>query len=161
MCVKIASQKVKYLHTNIIAEDWRKLSAFYQKIFNCVPIPPMRNLSGQWLENATGIPEAEIQGIHLLLPGYSAKGPTLEIFQYSTMPKHIKTIPNTPGIVHLAFSVEDLEEVTEAVLRAGGGKVGEVTTVEITGVGKIKFVYITDPEGNIIELQQARELNNG
>jgi predicted enzyme related to lactoylglutathione lyase len=154
MSVKFVSRKVKYLHTNIIAEDWRKLSDFYQKIFNCDPIPPVRNLSGQWLENATGIHEAEIQGIHLRLPGYGPKGPTLEIFQYLKMPRHKKTAPNVPGLVHLAFSVEDLETVVEAVIKAGGGKVGEVTTVEIAGVGKIKFVYLTDPEGNIIEIQK-------
>jgi hypothetical protein len=31
--------------------------------------------------------------------------------------------------------------------------VGEIVSVEIPGAGRITFVYVTDPEGNIVELQ--------
>jgi len=31
--------------------------------------------------------------------------------------------------------------------------VGDLVTAEIAGAGNITFVYMTDPEGNIIELQ--------
>ena len=32
--------KVKYTHTNIVAEDWRKLADFYERVLGCVPVPP-------------------------------------------------------------------------------------------------------------------------
>ena len=32
--------------------------------------------------------------------------------------------------------------------------VGDLVTAEITNAGTITFVYMTDPEGNIIELQK-------
>jgi catechol 2,3-dioxygenase-like lactoylglutathione lyase family enzyme len=60
-----------------------------------------------------------------------------------------------PGLGHLAFSVEDVGAVRSAVLEAGGGEVGEVVNVEITGAGGLEFAYLTDPEGNIIEVQSG------
>ena len=33
---------------------------------------------------------------------------------------------------------------------------GEVVSVEIPGAGGIVFAYLTDPEGNIIEVQRVK-----
>lgn len=73
---------VKYVHTNIISKSWEKLSDFYQSVFECTPVPPTRDLSGDWLDKGTGLNNAHLQGIHLRLPGYGNNGPTLEIYQY-------------------------------------------------------------------------------
>jgi predicted enzyme related to lactoylglutathione lyase len=35
---------IRYVHTNIIARDWRKLSQFYQKALNCKPLPEDRGI---------------------------------------------------------------------------------------------------------------------
>lgn len=75
----------KYVHTNLIARDWRALSRFYQEVFGCTPVLPERNLSGPDLEAGTGVPGAHLQGMHLRLPGHGAAGPTLEIFQYTEL----------------------------------------------------------------------------
>jgi len=37
----------RYVHTNLIAWDWKRLAAFYQDVFGCVPVPPERDLSGE------------------------------------------------------------------------------------------------------------------
>jgi predicted enzyme related to lactoylglutathione lyase len=29
----------RYVHTNIIAKDWRRVSQFYQKVFRCRSLP--------------------------------------------------------------------------------------------------------------------------
>jgi predicted enzyme related to lactoylglutathione lyase len=81
----VNSMVIKYVHTNIIAKDWRKLSLFYQRVFGCKPVPPERDLSGQWLDSLTGIDGAHITGEHLALPGYDGQTPTLEIFSYDDM----------------------------------------------------------------------------
>jgi predicted enzyme related to lactoylglutathione lyase len=143
----------RFVHTNIIAQDWKRLARFYQQVFGCLPVPPERHLAGEWLEAATGVPDARIQGIHLRLPGYGDEGPTLEIFQYNERVARTRTAINRPGLGHIAFAVADVETARKAVLDAGGGSVGEVVSVEIAEAGAITFVYLTDPEGNIIELQ--------
>jgi predicted enzyme related to lactoylglutathione lyase len=53
------------------------------------------------------------------------------------------------SIRHLTYHVK-----LDRVLAAGGRKLGDIVSVEIPGTGKITFVYLADPEGNIIELQK-------
>ena len=143
--------------------DWKLLSAFYQKVFGCVPVPPERDLSGEWLDKATGISESHITGIHLLLLGYSDNGPTLEIFQYDSMPEHPSVKPNMPGFSHIAFAVDDVAVTAQAVLDHGGSAVGEFTKRKFPGIGLLTFQYVADPEGNIIEIQnwQKHSLSKG
>jgi predicted enzyme related to lactoylglutathione lyase len=144
---------VKYVHTNLIAEDWRKLAAFYQNVFGCVPQPPERNFQGATLEAGTGIPGAHLRGIHLRLPGFDASGPTLEIFSYTPQENRSPTAVNRPGFGHIAFQVEDVPAACEQVLLEGGKKFGEVVTLTISTSARVTWCYMTDPEGNLIELQ--------
>ena len=146
--------RARFAHVNIVARDWRALARFYEQVFGCTPVPPERSLSGPWLDSAIGLEAARIRGIHLRLPGYGDDGPTLEIFQYDEMESGSKTAINRPGLTHLAFAVDDVKAALGALLAAGGGTVGEITTVEVAGVSTITFVYATDPEGNILELQR-------
>lgn len=143
----------KYAHTNLIAKDWKRLSAFYQEVFGCVPIPPERDLSGEWLDRATGLKEAHITGEHLLLPGYGVEGPTLEIFNYDSLSEHESNLPNRTGFSHIAFAVDDVPATAEAIFERGGSASGELIERDIPGVGRLIFQYVTDPEGNIIEIQ--------
>ena len=75
----------KYTHTNLIANDWRRLADFYQGVFGCVLVPPERDFQGEKLEAGTGIVGAHLRGAHLRLPGYGEDGPTLEIFNYNIL----------------------------------------------------------------------------
>src|SRR5262245_8929353 len=106
----------KYVHTNLIAKDWHRLSAFYQTVFGCIPVPPERDLSGPNLESTTGAPGAHIRGLHLRPPACDDTGPTLEIFQYYPQgPAHARTA-NTHGFGHIAFVVPDVPAARDAVL---------------------------------------------
>ncbi|HZW05150.1 MAG TPA: VOC family protein [Anaerolineaceae bacterium] len=145
---------VKYVHTNLIARSWQRLAAFYQDVFGCLPVPPQRDLSGDWLVRATGVPGAHLQGVHLRLPGWGDGGPTLEIFQYEPEAERLPPAANRPGFGHIAFEVADIQQVIRTVEAAGGGRVGEVAQRTIAGAGRIEFAYLTDPEGNIIEVQK-------
>jgi len=132
-------------------------SIVYKEVFGCRRVPPERDLSGQWLEDGTGIPGAQIRGVHLRLPGYAGDGPTLEIFEYNHQEERVETAINRPGFAHIAFAVEDVARAREAVLAAGGGEVGDVVTLDVPGAGRVEFVYLTDLEGNILELQRWSE----
>jgi len=144
----------KFVHTSIVAQDWKRLAQFYEQVFGCTPVPPERDLKGQWLEDAVAVPDAQIRGIHLRLPGFGDAGPTLEVFQYNHLEERPATAVNRPGFAHIAFAVDDVEAARDDVLAAGGGTLGQVTSLDIPDAGTITFVYLTDPEGNIIELQR-------
>ena len=143
----------KYVHTNLIARDWRKLADFYLSAFGCEPVPPERDYSGADLERGTGVPGASLRGAHLRLPGWGPDGPTLEIYQYSREEEALPTAANRPGFAHIAFAVPDVVAAREEVIAAGGRAVGEVVTLTTADERQVTWCYVTDREGNIIELQ--------
>ena len=144
---------MRFAHTNIAARDWKKLSQFYMDVFDCTVKPPERRLSGKWLDRATGLSNAQLEGVHLVLPGHGENGPTLEIFTYAEMDAAASVMPNHPGFTHIAFEVESVERVYEKALNHGAKKLGETVEKKVPGVGVLQFVYFRDPEGNIVEIQ--------
>jgi predicted enzyme related to lactoylglutathione lyase len=143
----------RYVHTNLIAADWRALADFYVGVFGCAPVPPERDFRGEALERGTGISGARMRGVHLRLPGHGDAGPTLEILSYNVLLDREPSAPNRPGFAHIAFSVDDVATARAAVLAAGGRTVGEVVTLQVATGARVTWCYVTDPEGNIVELQ--------
>jgi predicted enzyme related to lactoylglutathione lyase len=144
---------VRYVHTNLIARDWRTLASFYQRLFGCVPVPPERNYAGPSLEAGTGIPGAMLQGVHLRLPGHGSDGPTLEIYSYSRLADGLAPAVNRPGLAHIAFEVPSVPDARDEVLSAGGRAIGEIVTLTTSAGARVTWCYVADPEGNIIELE--------
>ncbi|WP_077612423.1 VOC family protein [Clostridium sp. Marseille-P2415] len=143
----------RYVHTNIIAKDYENMIRFYKEVLGCQSIGEQRNLQGDWLDKLTGIPNAHIVGEHLVMPGYDKDHPTLEIFSYNQMNGEMEHRINAYGIAHLAFEVDDVEETLKKVLANGGSTVGELVHADYEDGRKATFVYATDIEGNILELQ--------
>ena len=148
---------MRFAHTNIAAKNWKRLSIFYINVFNCKIKPPERNLSGSWLDKATGLKKAKLAGVHLLLPGHGENGPTLEIFTYDDTHECPPIMANYTGFTHIAFEVEDVETTLNIALSNGAELLGEVIEKKIENVGILRFVYFRDPEGNIIEIQSWKK----
>jgi predicted enzyme related to lactoylglutathione lyase len=146
---------VRYVHTNLIAQDWRALARFYESAFGCEIVPPIRDFAAVEIESGTGVPDAGLRGVHLRLPGHGPNGPTIEIFTYSQQLSPMLPAPNRPGYGHIAFAVRSVVEARNEVLAAGGRSIGEIVTVTTATGTKITWCYVTDPEGNIIELQSS------
>lgn len=146
--------RAKYVHTNLIARDWKRLVRFYTDVFGCEAKGPERDMSGAWLDRVTSLPNAHLTGVHLRLPGYEENCPTLEIFSYDELIERGMPTANQCGFAHIAFAVDDVDQALEAVIAAGGGAVGKIASTEVDGVGFLRVVYARDPEGNIVELQK-------
>jgi len=150
---------MRYAHTNITSKNWKKLSDFYINVFACSVKPPVRKLSGDWLDQATGLSKAKLEGVHLLLPGHGDNGPTLEIFSYKDMHESEPAMANSKGFTHIAFEVDDVDQILKNALKNGGKLLGKVTEKKVEGVGFLKFLYFRDPEGNIVEIQSWKKLS--
>lgn len=151
------SNEIKYVHTNLIAKNWKSLAEFYIKVFNCKAIQPERNLSGEWIDKITGIPSVNIKGVHLELPG--TNGISLEIFEY--LPEDTREINrkiNQKGFGHIAFHVDSVNDILEKVQTNGGKQLGKLIEKNYEGIGLLTAVYVTDPEGNFIEIQNWKKL---
>jgi len=143
----------RFGHVNLTAHDWRRLAAFYTDVFGCTLVPPERDIRSTDLDRATGLHDAHLTGAHLRLPGHGETGPTLELFTYDDLAAHPGSRVDRPGWGHVAFQVPDVPAALEAVVAAGGGQVGEVITTATADGRRVTWVYATDPEGNIVELQ--------
>ena len=141
-------------HTNLIANGWKRLVDFYVTVFGCRPTGPERHNHGPMIAALTAIPGAAVRGQHVRLPGHGENGPTLEIFQYHRNDETGPARLNRPGFGHLAFEVPDVEKKRAEIHAWGGRDVGELVTIAIPNAGKLTLIYVTDPEGNILELQK-------
>ena len=144
---------VRYGHTNLVARDWRRLATFYPELFGCTPVPPERDYRSADLDRAIGLTDAHLTGVHLRLPGHGDGGPTLEIYSYDTLVDGGTAAANRTGWGHIAFAVDDVAGGRAAVVAAGGGELGETVTLQTADGRTVTWCYLTDPEGNIIELQ--------
>lgn len=151
----------RFGHVNVIARDWRALAAFYTDVFGCTFVPPERDYAGPDLARGTGVPDASLRGAHLRLPGLGPDGPTIEIYQYGSMPEGVPPAVNRPGFQHIAFAVPSVGAARETVLASGGRAVGEVVTLETADGRFVTWAYVTDPEGNILELQSWSDVRPG
>ena len=143
----------RFGHTNLIARDWRRLATFYTEVFGCVPVPPERDYAGTDLERGTGVSGAALRGVHLRLPGHGDDGPTLEIYTFASTGESDGRRIDQPGWGHVAFAVDDVSAARERIFEAGGQAIGEVVTLTTADGRRVTWCYVTDPEGNAVELQ--------
>jgi predicted enzyme related to lactoylglutathione lyase len=145
--------KLKYVHTKILSKDWKKLAQFYIDVFDCKPLYPERDMHGDWIDDMTSIANVRIKGIHLELPGYE-NGPTLEIFSYNhPIDRNHRIQINEMGFTHIAFRADNVQEAVDKVIAYGGSFYGKIVETKIGNVGVLTAVYMQDPEGNIVEIQ--------
>ena len=144
----------RYAHVNIIANDWRMLCDFYQAVFDCEPWSSERDHHGPHIDALTGIPGARVQGRHLRVPGHGDNGPTIEIFTFVENGENFPKPLNRPGLAHLAFEVDDVDAKRAQIKQLGGDDYGELVTIDIPQAGRLTLLYMSDPEGNVVELQK-------
>jgi catechol 2,3-dioxygenase-like lactoylglutathione lyase family enzyme len=145
--------EARFGHVNVTSHDWRRLAAFYTDVFGCVVVPPERDIRGADLDAATHLHDAHLTGAHLRLPGHGDTGPTLEIFQYDAIDAHPSAQVDRPGWGHVAFQVPDIPAAIEAVVAGGGASYGDVVSMQTRDGRTVTWVYMTDPDGNLVELQ--------
>lgn len=147
---------IRYAHTSLVANDWRRMVEFYCEVFSCIPVGSARDRKGPEVDALTGVKDTHVQGQHLRLPGHGESGPTIEIFQFNKNEASQPPSLMRPGFSHLAFEVLDIEAKRKEIQAWGGRDYGDLVTLDIPGEGKLTVIYVCDPEGNIIELQEWR-----
>ncbi len=138
-------------HVSLTARNVEGLAAFYVNTFGFVVKRELRSFSGVKYSRGNGLNGISISSIWLHLPEHPM--PFLEIMSYSQSTDRGTPAVNDPGFGHLALLVKNLEESCADVLSCGGSMQGDVTNLGSEGA-PILVVYVRDPEGNVIELEQ-------
>ena len=105
-----------------------------------------------WAPPMGGLPGTRWAGIHLRPPGHGSAGPTVELFPYEPVLNRAGGGVNRPGFGHVAFEVDDVEHAVAHVPAAGGSRIGETVMHFVSETTEVTFAYVTDPEGNALEL---------
>ena len=145
---------IRYAHTSLIARDWRRMTQFYCEVFGCVPVGAARDRKGPIVDALTGVKDSHVQGQHLRMPGCGDNGPTIEIFQFNKSEAPPPPSVMRLGFTHLAFVVPDVEAKRKEIQARGGRDFSQLVTLDIPDEGKLTVIYVCDPEGNLIELQE-------
>ncbi|MCV2889177.1 VOC family protein [Ruegeria aquimaris] len=143
---------MKLAHISITARDADRLAAFYVAAFNCTPSRAPVTLTGARIVAGCSLPQASIRSLWLRFPG--VEYPFLELHQHrQTLERGLPQV-NEPGYGHLCFQTPDIHDAVRRTLRFGGALQGEITDIGAPDHPCLA-VYLRDPEGNLLELEEA------
>ena len=137
-------------HINIVVSDLKKAVAFFSILgfTEC----GASQLSGEWISSATGLPDVSAHYVRMEIKGETTR---LELIQYdapASAPVHAAVnVANEIGIRHIAFRVENIEEIVEKLLTHDIQLFGSIQTFPDTGK---KLVYFIGPDGILLELAE-------
>ncbi|TGM98473.1 VOC family protein [Leptospira dzoumogneensis] len=139
------TDSIRFLHVNINSKDWERTLSFYTRVLNTTSTGFERNYKGEFIQNLTGIQNAEVKGRHIILPGYSAGGPTFEIFTYNQFSSDSPLNKSDTGRVATGFRVLSLKTAVNKVIQEGGTLISEKEN---------ESAILRDIDGNLFLLAQ-------
>ncbi len=147
---------VKHIdHVNIVVSDLERSVRFYTEALGLRETRRAR-LTGDWIEAIVGLKGVEAD-VAFVQP--CGGGPRIELIQYhaprgETFPAHSQ--PNTHGLRHVAFQIEDMDDMRARLEAADVHFFGP--PVEVPGGvvehddGRKSLCYFLDPDGVLLEL---------
>ncbi|MFC1601198.1 VOC family protein [Candidatus Sumerlaeota bacterium] len=143
-------------HVNIVVEDLERSARFYGELLGLKETMRAR-LTGGWIEQVTGLAGVEAECAYF----QPEDGPRVELLQFVSPrgePLAAASLPNTPGIRHLAFRVADINAEYERLRAAGVVFLGAPVEVPLATVrhvsGRKRLCYFHDPDGVLLELAE-------
>jgi catechol 2,3-dioxygenase-like lactoylglutathione lyase family enzyme len=134
-------------HVGVIVTDLGLATAFFEALG--FELEGKATVDDRAADRVTGLRDARSDVAMVRVPGNRDGG--LELIQY-----HAPTVvtgdswapPNTLGLRHMAFEVDDLKDTVERLGKHGGELVGEIVDYE----NVYRLCYLRGPEGIIVEL---------
>jgi catechol 2,3-dioxygenase-like lactoylglutathione lyase family enzyme len=142
-------------HTSYTVSNLERSLEFYHDLLGFEVLHIRPQITSRYFREIVGYPEGVIKGAYLAIPGTSHK---LELFEYvNPRGTPLDTRNNTPGSSHLAFYVDDLAALYEA-LKARGVQFRSAPVYMDEGPNEGGWaVYMLDPDGITIELFQPAQ----
>ncbi len=156
-----------FWHIGLVVADLDLMHEFYSRIIGLEPVTHLHvedqrvqqtredSIRVAQLDALMGVENSRIEFRHYSDPSHK------QFLELLTFPDHpseqVERATNKPlGLGHLGLQVDSIDRVLAAISESGLGSVagGPVTLPEF---GNHQYVYVKDPEGNMLELY---EINN-
>lgn len=135
-------------HVGVIVSDLTAAVAFFVEFG--LELEGKMTMESDLADRVTAVKSARSEIAMVRVPGGHGR---LELIQYLTPEAHpgdSHAPANTLGLRHLAFEVDDIEDVLDRVRPHGAALVGEVVNYE----NSYRLCYLRGPDGIIIELAE-------
>lgn len=147
-CFDVNVQRLS--HIGICVTDLAASVAFYRDVLGFEELSRLE-VSGSEADQLLDLEKVALQAVYL-----ERDGTRIELLHFDSPGETGGPGPrpvNQPGLTHLSFRVEDLDDALRAV-ESGGGQVLADSRIHNTAYGT-SAVFVTDPDGLRIELLEA------
>lgn len=142
---------MKIDHVNIVVADLERAAHFYETVFG-LSRGFAATLEGAWIETVTGLQNARAECLFLHAPDGQTR---LELICYENSSGRIalNSQPNTLGLRHLAFEVEDIHQTLEKARNLGIEPISAPVEVpfRVGNLGAKRLAYFHDFDGTLLE----------
>jgi len=139
-------------HTSYTVSDLSRTLAFYRDLLGFEVLRERPSITNTYFRKIVGFPDGVVRDALLRIPGSTHY---LELFEYK-QPRGVTMDlkPNNPGSSHIAYYVDDLQEMYPRLKEAGVEFVSEPIYLDEGPNTGGWAVYMKDPDGIILELFQ-------
>jgi catechol 2,3-dioxygenase-like lactoylglutathione lyase family enzyme len=144
---------MKIDHINIVVADLERSASFYEQVFG-LQRGFSATLEGDWIEKVTDLQGVSASCLFLDNP---EGGTRLELLRYDS-PQGEKSAmnsqPNTAGMRHIAFEVDDMTAVLGRLRALGHEPLSDPVEVpfKVGNLGRKHLCYFHDPDGTLLEI---------
>ena len=140
-------------HVNLVVSDMERAIRFYSEVLG------LRRgfeviLEGSWIDTVTGLSDARAHCVFMEPDDSSVRLELLQYFDPVGTTIDANSLPHTPGLRHLAFTVDDLDAVISRLRAQGVLPVSDPVEVpfSVGAMGRKRLCYFHDPDGTLLEI---------
>src|ERR1051325_9178306 len=139
-------------HTGITVSDVERSLAFWRDVLG-FELSHRAHQRGELAEQITGVRGAEI-----LIAVVKAPGHKIELLEYlapADRKRENSLRPCDVGAVHIALTVDNLDEILDRIRTAGWKAAGKPQTLTAGPNAGKRVIYVRDPDGTTIEFMEV------
>jgi catechol 2,3-dioxygenase-like lactoylglutathione lyase family enzyme len=135
-------------HVGIVVDDLAAATAFFVELG--LELQGESPVQGGWVDRVVGLEGVRAEIAMLQTPDGHGRVELAKFHAPSGQSGDSSAPANTPGIRHITFAVDDIDDVLARLQARGAELVGEVERYE----NIYRLCYIRGPEGIIVELAE-------
>jgi catechol 2,3-dioxygenase-like lactoylglutathione lyase family enzyme len=135
-------------HIGIVVEDLVGATEFFLELG--LELRGGGSVEGRWVDRVVGLEGVHSEIAILQTPDGHGRVELARFHTPSSKGGDRDAPANTPGIRHVAFAVEDIDDVVVGLRARGAELVGELERYE----DRYRLCYVRGPEGIIVELAE-------